>query len=118
MNEASADGQQLGYVQDLMAICGSRSYVFLMNAAVVERFCRSGSLLSFLEEEADLGAESGGKLRHAILTGFNSPEIMAAVRSMALICDSCLFIVLLRSIKPVDTAHILDACCLPLGRRH
>ena len=47
--------------------------------------------ISALEEEADLGAESGGKLRSAILTGFNSPEIMAAVRTMAIICVSCLF---------------------------
>ena len=107
MKEGSLEGQLLGYVQDLVAICGSRSYVFFMNAAVVERLMQIGSLLTFLAEEADLGSESGGKLRSAILTGFNSPEIMAAVRTMALICDSCLFTGL-RSVKPEDTAHILD----------
>ena len=107
VKEETLEGELLGHVQDLIAICGSRSYVFFMNAAVVERLCNSGSLLTFLEEEADLGSESGGKLRSAILTGFNSPEIMAAVRAMALICDSCLFTGL-RSIKPEDTAHILD----------
>ena len=57
-----------GYVQDLLAICGSRSYVFFLNAAIVERFCHSGSLLTFLEEKAELGAASGCKLWHEILT--------------------------------------------------
>ena len=39
MKDDSLDGELLGHVQDLVAICGSRSYVFFMNAAVVERLC-------------------------------------------------------------------------------
>lgn len=59
MKEASQEGELLGYTQDFIAICGSRSkYVFFINAAVVERLCRSGSLLTYLEEEADLAPRS------------------------------------------------------------
>jgi len=97
--------QLLGSVEDLLAICGSRDYVFFMNAAVTERFSQDGSLLTFLEEEDTMGAEAGGKLRKSILLGFRSDYIMAAVRAMALICDSALW-ELLRAIGS-DT-HILD----------
>ena len=104
--EAGVHGEQLlGFVEDLLAICGSRDYVFFMDAAVTERFSQDGSLKTFLEEEADLGGEAGGKLRNTILTGFGSDEIMAAVRSLALICDACLW-PLLRSIG--SNKHILD----------
>eukprot|EP00965_Chrysotila_dentata_P142483 4710260-Pleurochrysis_carterae.AAC.1 len=72
----------------MLAICGSRDYVFFIDAAVIERFSQTGSLRNYLEEEADLGAEPGGKLRNAILTGFCSEDIMAAVRAMALVCKS------------------------------
>jgi len=99
------DDQLLGSVEDLLAICGSRDYVFFMNAAVTERFSQDGSLLTFLEEEDTMGAEAGGKLRKSILLGFRSDYIMAAVRAMALICDSALW-ELLRAIGS-DT-HILD----------
>ena len=51
--------------------------------AVVERFAQLESLYGYLLEEADMGAEAGGKLRKAILTGFESVYCMAAVRSMA-----------------------------------
>ena len=37
---------------------------------------------SNLEEETELGGETGGKLRHTILTGFNSEAIMSAVRAL------------------------------------
>ena len=57
-------------IQDLLAICGGRDYVFFLDAAVVERFSQIESLYGYLLEEADLGAEAGGKLRKAILTGF------------------------------------------------
>ena len=59
-------------IQDLLAICGGRDYVFFLDAAVVERFSQIESLYGYLLEEADLGAEAGGKLRKAILTGFES----------------------------------------------
>eukprot|EP00966_Prymnesium_polylepis_P206554 4785473-Prymnesium_polylepis.1 len=58
-------------------------YVFFLDAAVTERLLSQvGSLLTFLEEEDDLQAEGGGKLRKSILTGTNSPACMAAVRSV------------------------------------
>ena len=53
-----------------------------------------------------MGGETGGKLRHTILTGFNSEAIMSAVRALALICDACLWM-LLRRIGS-EAQHILD----------
>jgi hypothetical protein len=92
----------------LLAICGSRMYVFFLDAAVTERLLSQvGSLLTFLEEEDDLQAEGGGKLRKSILTGTNSPACMAAVRSMAFICESVLW-PLLRAVKPSADKHTLD----------
>lgn len=62
--------QLLGHSEDMLAICGSRSYVFFIDAAVTERLIsQEGSLLTYLQEEADLGADGGGKLRASILTG-------------------------------------------------
>ena len=106
---ASTDSTQLlGDAADLLAICGSRMYVFFLDAAVTERLLsQAGSLLTFLEEEDDLQAEGGGKLRKSILTGTNSPACMAAVRSMAFICDSVLW-PLLRAVKPSADQHTLD----------
>eukprot|EP00965_Chrysotila_dentata_P203402 6181690-Pleurochrysis_carterae.AAC.1 len=49
--------------------------------------------------------EAGGKLRSAILTGFCSEGIMAAVRAIALVYESALWM-LLRAIG--SDAHILD----------
>eukprot|EP00965_Chrysotila_dentata_P163535 5399983-Pleurochrysis_carterae.AAC.1 len=92
--EESFDNELLGSVEDMLAICGSRDYVFFIDAAVTERFWQTGSLRTYLEEEADLGAETGGKLRNAILTGFSSDGIMAAVRAMALVCESSLWMLL------------------------
>lgn len=103
--EERLEGDLLGAIEDMLAICGSRDYVFFMDAAVTDRFAQEGSLLTFLEEEADMGAEAGGKLRSSILTGFRSDGIKAAVRSLALICDAALW-VLLRCIGSDD--HILD----------
>eukprot|EP00965_Chrysotila_dentata_P018422 613004-Pleurochrysis_carterae.AAC.1 len=68
----------------MLAICGSRDNVFFIDAAVTERFSQTGSLRTYLEEEANLGVEAGGKLRNAILTSFGSDGIMAALRAMAL----------------------------------
>ena len=98
-------GEQLGHLEDLLAICGARDYVFFIDAAVAERFSQDGSLKMYLEEEAALASEAGGKLRVSILTGMNSEYIMAAVRTMALVCDSSLFS-LLRTIG--TNKHVLD----------
>eukprot|EP00966_Prymnesium_polylepis_P043259 1004357-Prymnesium_polylepis.1 len=83
-------------------------YVFFLDAAVTERLLSQvGSLLTFLEEEDDLQAAGGGKLRKSILTGTNSPACMAAVRSMAIVCESVLW-PLLRAVKPAADKHTLD----------
>eukprot|EP00965_Chrysotila_dentata_P063183 2093742-Pleurochrysis_carterae.AAC.1 len=78
----------------MLANCGSGDYVFFIDAAVTERFSQSGSLRTYLEDEADLGAEAGGKLRNAMLTGFGSDGIMTAVRAMAIVCESSLWMLL------------------------
>jgi len=98
----------LGDAEDLLAICGSRMYVFYLDAAVTERLLsQTGSLLTYLEEEDDLQTEGGGKLRKSILTGTKSPACMAAVRSMAIICESILW-PLLKAIKPKADKHTFD----------
>ena len=56
-------GDLIGHVEDLLAICGGRDYVFFLDAAVVDRFSQFESLYGYLLEEADLQAEAGGKLR-------------------------------------------------------
>eukprot|EP00965_Chrysotila_dentata_P018070 600360-Pleurochrysis_carterae.AAC.1 len=89
----------------MLAICGSRDYVFFIYAAITERFSQTGSLRTYLEKEANLGAEAGGQLRNAVLTGFGSEGIKVAVRAMALVCESSLSM-LLRAIG--SDAHILD----------
>jgi hypothetical protein len=90
---ADLDGEDklLGHSEDVLAICGSRMYVFFLDAAPTERLIsQAGSLLTFLEEEDDLGAEGGGKLRKSILLGAGSPPCMAALcarwRSCATLC--------------------------------
>ena len=67
------------------------------------------SLYGYLLEEADLQAEAGGKLRKAIITGFESVYCMSAVRSMAIISEEWLW-PCLRAIEPGPKAHILDVC--------
>jgi hypothetical protein len=99
----------LCFAQDLLAICGGRDYVFFLDAAVVDRFSQLESLYGYLLEEADLGAEAGGKLRKAIIMGFQSVYCMAAVRSMAVIADAWLW-PMLRAIEPGADVHILDVC--------
>ena len=99
----------IGHVEDLLAICGGRDYVFYLDAAVVERLSQLESLYGYLLEEADMGAEAGGKLRKAIITGFESVYCMSAVRSMAIVADTWLW-PMLRAIEPGDDIHILDVC--------
>ena len=65
-----------------------------------------GSLLTYLQEEADMGAENGGKLRASILKGASS-TCMAGVRAMALICES-VFWQMIRAVKPSAEKHVLD----------
>lgn len=101
------EGELLGYTQDLLAICGSRSYVFFLNAAIVDRFAQTGSLITYLEQESDMGSENGGKLRNAILIGYKSDEIRAAVHAMAFICEACVWPAL-HAIKCNLDQHILD----------
>jgi hypothetical protein len=105
----NAAGELIGNVEDLLAICGGRDYIFFLDAAVVERFSQLESLHGFLLEEADLGARAGGKLRNAILCGFKSEFCLAAVRAMALISEAWLW-PMLRAIEPGDDVHILDVC--------
>lgn len=98
----------LGHSEDMLAICGARMYVFYLDAAPTERLVsQQGSLLTFLGEENDLGAEGGGKLRKSILTGAGSDPCMAGVRAMALICDT-VFWQLIHAIKPAADRHVLD----------
>ena len=82
---SAADLKLLGFVEDLLDICGSRDldYVFFMDAAPRSR------CLEFLEDGADIGGEAGGKLRHTILADFNSDKFMSVVRVSALMCISC-----------------------------
>ena len=102
------EGELLGHSEDILAICGGRMYVFFLDAAPTERLItQQGSLLTFLEEEAEMGAEGGGKLRASILTGANSEPMLATLRAMAIICDSVLW-PLLRAVKPDADKHVLD----------
>lgn len=92
----------------MLAICGSRNYVFFLDAAPTERLVsQQGSLLTYLEEEDDLQTEGGGKLRKSILVGAGSDPCMAAVRAMAIVCDAVLW-QLLRAVKPAANVHVLD----------
>ena len=54
------------------------------SAAVTEPLSQEGRLETFLEDEADIGGEACGKLRHTILADFNSDKFMSAVRVSAL----------------------------------
>jgi hypothetical protein len=90
-----------------MSICGGRDFVVYLDAGVVDRLSQLESLHGYLLEEADLAAEAGGKLRHAILTGFKSEYYMAAVKAMVLIADAWLWL-MLTAIIPGDEFHILN----------
>ena len=109
---ADVEGQMqelAGHVEDVLAICGSRAYVFFLDAAPTERLLTESdvSVVTYLDEEEDLAAKGGGKLRKSILTGARSPPCMAGVRAMALICDA-VFWPLISAIKPTADKHALD----------
>ncbi|EOD08659.1 hypothetical protein EMIHUDRAFT_217403 [Emiliania huxleyi CCMP1516] len=99
----------VGHVEDVLAICGSRAYVFYLDAAPTERLLTEHdiSMLTYLDEDEMLKAAGGGKLRKSILTGARSPPCMAGVRAMALICDA-VFWPLIRAVKPAADKHVLD----------
>eukprot|EP00965_Chrysotila_dentata_P150485 4970787-Pleurochrysis_carterae.AAC.1 len=64
----------------MLAICGSHDHVLCIDAAVTELFSKRGSLRTYLEEKADLGAGARGKMRKAIFSGSGSDGLMAAAR--------------------------------------
>jgi len=81
--EVAGDDPELkGFIEDLLAICGPRDYVFFMDAAVTERVSQEGNLKTYLEEEANLGGQAGGKPRHTILAGFGRACLGADLRRM------------------------------------
>ena len=87
-----------------------------MNALVCERLMQNGSLLTYLEQEADLAeSNAGGKLRHAILTGGKSDEMMAAVRAMAIVGDAVLWPAL-RALKVQCHISFHAMCCDAMNR--
>ena len=82
--------------------------MFFLDAAPTERLLTQvGSLITFLQEEAERGGETGGKLRSSILTGASSDPCIAGVRALALICDA-VFWQLIRAVKPAADVHVLD----------
>jgi hypothetical protein len=111
-------GQLRAYVEDLQAICSKRSNIFFVNAPVIDRFSQLQlfCLHGFLLEEADLATAAGGKLRNAILSGYKSPDIMAAERALAIISDAWVWPPLI-AVKPGDDKHILDVCPVISGCR-
>jgi len=50
--------KMLGFIEDLWAICGSRSYIFIIDAPIVSRLTLEGSLRTFLEEEDEMGSDT------------------------------------------------------------
>merc|ERR1712185_514070 len=95
----------LGHSEDMLAICGSRMYVFFLDAAPTERLVsQEGSLLTYLDEEEDLQAAGGGKLRKSICTGARC-QCMAALRAKAIICDA-VFWQMIKALKPTADKHV------------
>eukprot|EP00966_Prymnesium_polylepis_P065097 1510919-Prymnesium_polylepis.1 len=63
--DAEAQSEELlGHSEDLLAICGSRMYVFFLDAAPTERLVsQEGSLLTFLQCPARAPTDRGPPLR-------------------------------------------------------
>lgn len=104
----------LGHMEDLLSIKGSRSYVGMLNAPVVDRILTDGpgSFYAFLKENELISQSSGGgKIRKQILAGAESNEVRACVRAEAIIGDFFMWPVL-RAIKhrlpDGSDPHILD----------
>lgn len=103
----------LGHMEDLLSIKGSRSYVALLNAPIVDRILLDGpgSFYRFLKEQEELARPGGGRIRKQIVAGAESPEVRACVRAEAIIGDFYMW-PMLRAIKYVfpdgSHPHILD----------
>lgn len=103
----------LGHMEDLLSIKGSRSYVGMLNAPVVDRILldKPGSFYRFLKEQEELARPGGGRIRRQILAGAESGEVRACVRAEAIIGDFFMW-PLLRAIKhrhpDGSDLHILD----------
>lgn len=103
----------LGHMEDLLSIKGSRSYVALLNAPVVDRILLDGpgSFYRFLKEQEELARPGGGRIRKQIIAGAESAEVRACVRAEAIIGDFYMW-PMLRAIKYVHPdgshPHILD----------
>jgi hypothetical protein len=97
-----------GHAEDLQAICGGRLFVFWIDASVTERLLTPGplSLLTYLDEEEELQAAGGGKLRKSILTGARS-ECMASLRAMSIVTD-VVFWKMVKALQPSADKHVLD----------
>lgn len=104
----------LGHMEDLLSIKGSRCYVALLNAPVVDRILLDapGSFYRFLKEQEELSkGGGGGRIRKQILAGAESREVRACVRAEAIVGDFFMW-PMLRAIKHVlpdgSHPHILD----------
>lgn len=103
----------LGHMEDLLSIKGSRSYVALLNAPIVDRMLVDGpgSFYRFLKEQEELARPGGGRIRKQILVGAESTDVRACVRAEAIIGDFFMWPVL-RAIKhrlpDGSESHILD----------
>jgi hypothetical protein len=103
----------LGHMEDLLSIKGSRSYVSMLNAPIVDRILHDfpGSFYQFLKEQEELAKPGGGRIRTQIIAGAESPETRACVRAEAIV-GAFFGWPILRAIKhrPADGSdpHILD----------
>eukprot|EP00965_Chrysotila_dentata_P188625 6172851-Pleurochrysis_carterae.AAC.5 len=100
--EESFDNKLLGSVEEILAICGSRDYICLIDAAVTERFLQTGSLRTYLKEKTDLGTKSCA-MRFSLT--LDPRASWARCARSTLVCESALWM-LLRAIG--SDAHILD----------
>ena len=103
----------LGHMEDLLSIKGSRSYVAMLNAPVVDRIRQDGpgSFYRFLKEQEELASPGGGRIHGQIIAGAESDEVRACVRAEAIIGDFFMW-PMLRAIKhrlpDGSDPHILD----------
>lgn len=103
----------LGHMEDLLSIKGSRSYVAMLNAPVVDRILLDGpgSFYRYLKEQEELARPGGGRIRKQILAGAESNEVRACVRAEAIVGDFFMWPIL-RAIKyrhpDGSDPHILD----------
>lgn len=103
----------LGHMEDLLSIKGSRCYVALLNAPIVDRILHDepGTFYRFLKEQEELAKLGGGRIRKQIIAGAESSEVRACVRALAIVGDFFMW-PMLRAIKYLlpdgSQPHILD----------